>query len=65
MKKCPCKGCEKRTITCHGFCRDYQEFRAERDEINRKKNDELNGRPFSHDLEMKYRKNLKSRRKRA
>ena len=28
--KCPCKGCEppKRTVTCHGFCEEYKEWRV-------------------------------------
>lgn len=25
--KCPCKGCENRTITCHGVCRKYEEWK--------------------------------------
>ena len=24
--KCPCKGCNKRTITCHGEREDYKEW---------------------------------------
>lgn len=32
---CPCKGCEDRTITCHGVCRHYQEWRKELDETNK------------------------------
>lgn len=30
-KVSPCKGCEKRTITCHGFCKDYQKWKKESD----------------------------------
>lgn len=29
MSKCPCRGCPDRTITCHGVCRKYQEWKAE------------------------------------
>ena len=27
--KCPCKGCTDRTITCHGVCRLYQEWKEQ------------------------------------
>ena len=26
---CPCKGCTDRTLTCHGFCQRYKEWKAE------------------------------------
>ena len=29
MKRCPCHNCDRRTITCHGVCRDYQEWKKE------------------------------------
>ena len=59
--KCPCKGCEppKRTLTCHGFCEEYKEWRAARDEANRKRNIDHDNRQLSRDHEMKYRKNLR------
>ena len=25
--KCPCRGCDRRTITCHSVCRQYQEWK--------------------------------------
>ena len=27
--KCPCKDCERRTMTCHGVCREYQDWKKE------------------------------------
>ena len=33
--KCPCKGCADRTVTCHGVCRRYQEWKKELDETNK------------------------------
>ena len=27
--KCPCKDCENRTITCHGVCKKYQDWKRE------------------------------------
>ena len=34
MKKGPCYGCTRRTITCHGVCEDYQAYKKEREAIN-------------------------------
>ena len=34
MKKGPCFGCTRRTITCHGVCEEYKAFQKEREEIN-------------------------------
>ena len=25
--KCPCKECDRRTVTCHGVCEGYQEWK--------------------------------------
>lgn len=33
MKKdAPCKGCEERTVGCHGGCEKYQAFHQEREQ---------------------------------
>ena len=29
--KCPCKGCDRRLIGCHGLCHEYREWRTERE----------------------------------
>ena len=29
MTKCPCKGCDDRTVTCHSVCRRYQGWKDE------------------------------------
>ena len=29
MSRAPCKGCQDRTITCHGVCRRYEEWKKE------------------------------------
>lgn len=31
--KCPCKDCEKRKLLCHGFCKEYQEWKEKFGEI--------------------------------
>ena len=33
--KCPCHGCERRTITCHGVCRQYQEWKVYNEDRNK------------------------------
>ena len=30
----PCRECEHRRIGCHAHCKDYLEFKKQRDEIN-------------------------------
>lgn len=58
--KCPCKSCEK--VGCgsyHDKCHAYSEWRAFRDEVNRKKADHQELKALSRDHEMKYRKNLR------
>ena len=42
--KCPCRGCEDRKLGCHGFCKRYQAFRDEREEISRKRYEEQKAR---------------------
>lgn len=38
--KCPCKGCTDRTLTCHGFCDEYKAWKAEREQVNARRNAE-------------------------
>ena len=33
--RCPCRGCADRTITCHGVCKRYQDWKKE-DEAEKK-----------------------------
>ena len=28
---CQCKGCERRTVTCHGVCREYQNWKKKQE----------------------------------
>ena len=63
--KNPCtRTCPKRTEICHASCPWYKAYREFKDEQNRKRGNEIKSRPFSHDLEMKYRKKLKEGGKR-
>ena len=60
--KCPCKGCVDRTVTCHGRCPRYEEFKKDKEEQNKRKYLENDAKQLSRDHEIKYRRNLKSRR---
>lgn len=31
MRSAPCNGCLRRTITCHGVCREYQDWKKARE----------------------------------
>ena len=33
--KCPCRGCPDRTITCHGVCERYQDWKKNYDDERR------------------------------
>ena len=37
MRTAPCKGCNDRTIYCHGFCPAYAEYEQERRAIREKR----------------------------
>lgn len=55
MTECPCKECADRFIGCHGKCEKYKTWRAEYDEINKKRN--LNILLDRHFKETKSRRN--------
>ena len=62
--KCPCKGCEKRTLTCHGVCRQYEDWKIERAAIN-DYNREQNAVYLSESSLRKYWKNQRFGRHRG
>ena len=33
--KCPCRGCLDRTMTCHGFCERYQDWKQNHEDERR------------------------------
>ena len=57
--KCPCRGCENRTITCHGVCQEYKSWQEWHEGINKKKRMETDNRQLSHGLIRKYWRNIK------
>ena len=65
MNKCPCKGCEKRKLGCHGFCDQYKQWRDLHDQANKKRQADVEFKQLSRDHELKYRKNLKLGKKRG
>lgn len=55
--KTPCKDCQKRKLLCHGRCPDYQEYRAEIDEINKKRHAVADARmPLADEIIRKMKK---------
>lgn len=40
MKPAPCMNCQDRVLGCHSKCEKYKIFRAELDEINRKRRED-------------------------
>jgi hypothetical protein len=40
LMNCPCKDCERRTITCHSTCKEYLEYAEYRKRINEKERKE-------------------------
>lgn len=41
----PCQECERREIGCHGRCKGYKAWKAERRKINADREKELNATP--------------------
>ena len=57
--KCPCKGCGKRTITCHSVCAEYKEWSAHNEQIREMKRKETDRHQLSHGIVRKHWRNLK------
>ena len=64
MIKCPCQGCEKRTMNCHSTCEDYKAFKKKHDEDMAKKIAEMNtDRMFRENKNEQVAKTMKTFRK--
>ena len=63
--KCPCKGCTRRKLGCHGFCDQYKLWREWQDKVNKLRQADGELKQLSRDHELKYRKNLKLGKKRG
>lgn len=59
--KCPCKGCGRRTVTCHGFCQSYKEWKEWHDGVNEQARKAGNQRELSREHRLKWWKNMKWR----
>ena len=55
---CPCKDCQKRTLTCHQFCREYQEWKDIINQINELKHQEYD-KYSNRDTMSFWKKNVK------
>lgn len=53
MKSAPCKGCLKHEIGCHGTCKEYLEYRAYRDNLLKRKQQELEIQCYTIELRKK------------
>ena len=44
---CPCKGCDDRTLTCHGFCEKYKGWKKvlEAESLARQRENDSYGKP--------------------
>lgn len=51
-RKCPCKGCERRLVGCHGICPDYGAWKRERDRITEE------NREISHELSRSMKRHI-------
>ena len=51
---CPCKGCEDRTVTCHGVCKRYKDWKAAEEELRLERLDVKKQEP-------QYNNNIKKR----
>lgn len=40
MRNSPCYGCDRRTSTCHGTCKEYADWTEERNAMKEKKDNE-------------------------
>lgn len=53
MTVCKCKGCTRRTMTCHSTCEDYKTFRREKDEENQARRLDVEMRGYYYDKKKK------------
>ena len=35
--KCPCKGCERHTLTCRQFCEEHRKWKEEHEQANERR----------------------------
>ena len=61
LKNCPCMGCKKRSVTCHGTCKEYKEWQGEHEKFKKEKSTASNiSRMVDEEVVNRY---LKKKRK--
>ena len=62
---CPCKGCHDRTVTCHGVCEKFAEWKSVQAEAQARRQEEKEKLPGIDMTQMrKYWRNLSFRKRR-
>lgn len=62
---CPCKDCDRRTMTCHGVCIHYKSWKAYLERINEREQQNRRSKPDRGKIpfwEKKNRKDVLSKR---
>ena len=44
--KAPCKNCPKRSLGCHGRCKEYQDYWSDMEQIRQKRKKQIEGDYF-------------------
>ena len=60
----PCYNCPDREMGCHGRCERYAEYRAQMDEVGRKRDMERSAKEAVDDGVRRVEKRLKNKRRR-
>ena len=47
INECPCQGCTKRKVGCHGYCVDYKKWSLVQKQIS-KREKEMRARTYSY-----------------
>ncbi len=61
MRITPCKDCVKRYTACHSTCKDYRDWKREKNEDNARRNKQKNAEKITDDYKIKVMQ--KTRRK--
>jgi hypothetical protein len=51
----PCKDCARRTLTCHGFCKEYQDFKKKLEQVSERRAKEAEMRNYFVDSRLRKR----------
>ena len=54
--KCPCKDCVRRKLLCHSFCDEYAKFKEWREEVLKRKTEDVEGKNYAIDKAIKIKR---------